>query len=45
MRGIPIVLETPYIGTFCPYRDEIEMLRTKIFKNLKPEEEITANTV
>lgn len=35
LKNIPIILETPYIEDKAPYQDEIEMIRTKTFKNIK----------
>jgi len=36
LRNIPLILETPYINDAAPYKDEIEMIRTKNFNsNLK----------
>lgn len=37
---IPKILETPYIGDKMPYKDEIEMIKNKVFNSsLKPIEE------
>lgn len=33
--NIPHILETPYIGEYAPYKEEIEMIRKKEFKNFK----------
>ena len=33
--NIPHILETPYIGEFAPYKEEIEMIRKKEFKDFK----------
>ncbi len=36
LDNIPKILETPWIGDFAPYKEEIEMIRTKTFNsNLK----------
>ena len=31
LDNIPKILETPWIGDFAPYKEEIEMIRTKTF--------------
>ena len=33
--NIPHILETPYVGEFAPYKEEIEMIRKKEFKDFK----------
>ena len=33
--NIPHILETPYVGEIAPYKEEIEMIRKKEFKNFK----------
>ena len=33
--NIPHILETPYIGEYAPYKEEIEMIRKKEFKDFK----------
>lgn len=33
--NIPHILETPYVGEYAPYKEEIEMIRKKEFKNFK----------
>ena len=33
--NIPHILETPYLGEYAPYKEEIEMIRKKEFKNFK----------
>ena len=33
--NIPRILETPYVGEFAPYKEEIEMIRKKEFKDFK----------
>ena len=33
--NIPHILETPYVGESAPYKEEIEMIRKKEFKNFK----------
>lgn len=35
LKDIPIILETPYINEFPPYKEEIQMLRSKHFINIK----------
>lgn len=35
LQNIPIILETPYIDKKAPYKEEIEMIRTKTFRNIK----------
>ena len=32
---IPHILETPYVGEFAPYKEEIDMIRKKEFKDFK----------
>ncbi|AKU79734.1 deoxyribonuclease IV [Spiroplasma turonicum] len=32
-KNIPIILETPWINNFCPYKDEIQMLDNSTFNN------------
>lgn len=42
LKGIPIILETPYINDLAPYKDEIESLRSGIFNSkLKDIDSIT----
>ena len=38
LDNIPMILETPYIGEYAPYKEEIEMIRTKIFNPSLKEE-------
>ena len=38
LDNIPMILETPYIGEHAPYKEEIEMIRTKIFNPSLKEE-------
>lgn len=33
--NIPHILETPYVGEFAPYKEEIEMIRKKEFNDFK----------
>ena len=33
--NIPHILETPYVGEFAPYKEEIDMIRKKEFKDFK----------
>jgi deoxyribonuclease-4 len=33
LDGIPMILETPWIGDKAPYKEEIEMIRSKKFNN------------
>ena len=33
--NIPHILETPYVGEYAPYKEEIEMIRKKEYKNFK----------
>ena len=33
LDNIPKILETPWIGEKAPYKDEIEMIKTKKFNN------------
>lgn len=35
LDNIPKILETPYIGEYAPYKDEIEMIRNKKFNDFK----------
>lgn len=35
LKDIPIILETPYIDNKAPYKEEIEMIRNKTFRNIK----------
>ena len=35
LKDIPIILETPYIDDKAPYKEEIEMIRNKTFRNIK----------
>ena len=35
LENIPKILETPYIGEYAPYKDEIEMIRNKRFVDFK----------
>lgn len=35
LKDIPIILETPYIEDKAPYKQEIDMLRTRNFKDIK----------
>ena len=35
LKDIPKILETPYVGEYAPYKEEIEMIRKKEFKNFK----------
>ena len=38
LKGIPKILETPYVGKNAPYKHEIEMIKNKKFNsNLKKE--------
>lgn len=44
LKGIPKILETPYVGEYPPYKYEIEMIRNKKFdKNLKENVEKQVN--
>lgn len=38
LDNIPMILETPYIGEYAPYKEEIEMIRTKMFNSSLKEE-------
>ena len=38
LENIPKILETPYIGDKAPYKEEIEMIRKKEFKELENKE-------
>ena len=33
VENIPKILETPYIGEYAPYKDEIEMIKNKVFND------------
>ena len=35
LKGIPFILETPYINEKAPYKEEIEMIRNKSFTDIK----------
>lgn len=35
LKDIPFILETPYINEKAPYKEEIEMIRNKVFTDIK----------
>nr|WP_235443377.1 deoxyribonuclease IV [Spiroplasma litorale] len=32
-KDVPIILETPWIGNYCPYKEEIKMLKNSCFSD------------
>jgi len=43
LKNIPKILETPYIGEFSPYKDEILMIKSKEFDRLLKEKIINSH--
>jgi len=43
LKNIPKILETPYIGEFSPYKEEILMIKSKKFDCLLKEKIINSH--